>query len=706
MDKEKICFISDLIKSQKELLLEKDDILSELYDLCDDEEQRNLVKQLLVNFSLMDEDVYNLCLLEMSNYIVNRGYPLNECLLVATAHDHLPDSSQGVLQDIKFFMELKHFPSDNYCNRFERCFKKRDFPSIRHFFILDDFVGSGSTLLNRKEEFESKMAQNGREYSLHFVVASGMRFAVEGLLVMQGDHLRFPTDGIDSLLDKCTYEIVETGDNKQKNSLQNDYQQLLIELKSAIMLTKFYIYITSEIYEKRVSRKRILNFIEVDKPSSKRDSWLTLLDTIIDIWLFEYRFSYDQIKIRDLLICKEHLEKAKGNIVDSDAKKNVDLAISEIDILLLKLSHFAKNMRIEYQFNLKNSVVAPKGIDTSANDVYSNFLKFINPEKYILEEDVYQWQSHPNKRWAKLGQMVLLMRYYTKVTKNVTQAENLLKEYELFYEDKEKTMFYEFNKYALRSVRVYMYNCLFSLKCKYPKIFSFKDIRICLDKIITIQNMCMIYNYHPYQKAIEYTIKSIKEDIVNRVDKSILIEKMDCVKQWNEFFHDKIEWSKQNQCYAFQLTFNECTEINNEYRLFHPSSFSRPLKFDDIFKKRDQLDWECSMLESEIERYEDILSIQEAQKKISNMERKNMEQMGLFITITTFLVGLLSIFIGNNAKVSIIEKMRYVVALGCILIVFVCLGYFAVKDKYDKAKCWLFGILIILSSLSILFICK
>lgn len=83
-----------------------------------------------------------------------------------------------------------------------------------------------------------------------------------------------------------------------------------------------------------------------------------------------------------------------------------------------------------------------------------------------------------------------------------------------------------------------------------------------------------------------------------------------------------------------------------------------------------------------------------------------MEQMGLFITITTFLVGLLSIFIGNNAKVSIIEKMRYVVALGCILIVFVCLGYFAVKDKYDKVKCWLFGILMILSAISICCICR
>lgn len=216
----------------------------------------------------------------------------------------------------------------------------------------------------------------------------------------------------------------------------------------------------------------------------------------------------------------------------------------------------------------------------------------------------------------------------------------------------------------------------------------------------------MIYNYHPYQKGIEYTIKSIKEDIANRVDKGILIEKIDCVKQWNELFHDKIEWCKQNQRYAFQLTFNECTEINNDYKLFHPSSFSRPLKFDEISKKRDQLDWECSMLESEIERYEDLLSIQEAQKKINNMERKNMEQMGLFITITTFFVGLLSIFIGNNGSVSIIEKMRYVIALGCILTTFVCIGYFAVRDKYDRIKSCFFVLLMFLSSFSVLEICR
>ena len=112
------------------------------------------------------------------------------------------------------------------------------------------------------------------------------------------------------------------------------------------------------------------------------------------------------------------------------------------------------------------------------------------------------------------------------------------------------------------------------------------------------------------------------------------------------------------------------------------------------------------MLESEIAKYEDVLSLQEAQNKINNMERKNMEQMGLFITITTFLVGLLSIFIGNDGSVSITEKMHYIIALGCILITFVCIGYFAVRDKYDTKKSCLFVLLMFLSSYSVLEICR
>ena len=94
------------------------------------------------------------------------------------------------------------------------------------------------------------------------------------------------------------------------------------------------------------------------------------------------------------------------------------------------------------------------------------------------------------------------------------------------------------------------------------------------------------------------------------------------------------------------------------------------------------------MLENELTKYDEILSIKDAQEKINNMERKNMEQRALFITLTTFLVGLLSIFIGNNGQVSIVEKIRYVIALGLILLVFVCVGYFVIQGKIQMKSLW------------------
>ena len=56
-----------------------------------------------------------------------------------------------------------------------------------------------------------------------------------------------------------------------------------------------------------------------------------------------------------------------------------------------------------------------------------------------------------------------------------------------------------------------------------------------------------------------------------------------------------------------------------------------------------------------------------------------------------FLVGLLSIFIGNDGNVSIFTKMEYVTALGLILLLFVCVGYFMVSDIKEKWKPFIFG---------------
>lgn len=529
-------------------------------------------------------------------------------------------------------------------------------------------------------------------------------FVLFSMTVLQGDHLRFTFSDIDALLDKCASDIVED-DNKSKNTLQNRYRQSLQNLRSAITLVKFHFEITSEFFSCDDSKRQVINFIEISQSSRNENPLVSILDTIIEICNFEYRFSYDPNRIRDLLVCREHLLKSKNTRTDPAVCQCIDCAISKVDMSLLKLSHFTKGKKIEYKFNFVSTVVDPTDSNPPVTDEYSNYLKFIDPENYIKESDVYTWQTHNGKKWARLGQMVLLMRYYTKVSKSVIQAENLLREYEAFYEEKKNVVFYEFNKYALRSVRAYMHNCLFSLKCKSLDLYDFKTIKSDLENIRMVQNECMIHNYHPYKKAVEYAVKSIEKDIEDRNDRKTIDKKMICLKSWQKTYRENVDWCYQNQRYAFQLTFRECTEVGKNYKVFHPSSFSRPLKFKDIYKKRDEIDLKISMLEFELTKYEDVLSVKEAQEKVNNIERKNMEQMGLFATISTFLVGLLSIFIGNNGQVSIVEKMRYVIALGLILLIFVSVGYFVVREEYSKSKCWIFGGLLAFSVASILGIC-
>ena len=52
---------------------------------------------------------------------------------------------------------------------------------------------------------------------------------------------------------------------------------------------------------------------------------------------------------------------------------------------------------------------------------------------------------------------------------------------------------------------------------------------------------------------------------------------------------------------------------------------------------------------------------------------------------------MISIFIGNTSSMK--DKMEYVITLGTILLLFVCLGYFIAGKRFEKYKPWIFGIL-------------
>lgn len=217
-------FIFDLVEKQHDLFANasKADIqkrqrgIEEMYDLCDNDEQRSLVKDMIMDFSEMNDDVYNLCLLDMVDAIISKGYSLDECLVVAMAHDHSPDSSQAVLQDIKTYLVANNFPNGNYCNRFDHSLRPR-FKNIHHYFIVDDFVGSGSTISSRNAELAKKLA--GKQYTVHFVVAAGMQYAI--------DMLR--ANGIDI---HCSYLMKKGISEKYDSAIVPHKLQLMTDLET------------------------------------------------------------------------------------------------------------------------------------------------------------------------------------------------------------------------------------------------------------------------------------------------------------------------------------------------------------------------------------------------------------------------------------------------------------------------------------------
>ena len=302
-----------------------------------------------------------------------------------------------------------------------------------------------------------------------------------------------------------------------------------------------------------------------------------------------------------------------------------------------------------------------------------------------------------------MWKLAFLMRYYTKCTKSIEQIDNLLGLAIHHYDEYERGNEHNVvNDCASRSFLNYMYNSRFSFLCQYKKDYTYELMKIDLQKIESTQAQTLIYNYHPYQTALNYVIKEI-ESKLSHVQFEDISQLVCDLKKYYKKFKTNVAWCKKYQPYLVQLRYNfSSVKFDDcDFNTYCPSSFCRPLRFKDLDEDIISYASKIAFLENESKNQNNLKLILDAKSKIDNMERKNMEQMGLFITITTFLVGLLSIFIGNNAKVSIADKMEYVVALGCILIVFVCLGYFAVRGKHDNIKFWFFGILMILSSFSI-----
>jgi len=152
--------------------------LNELVAICDTDEKYALVDELLSRFYYMDDDDYQKRIGQIADHIMDMKYEPKKTVVMAMAHDHESDGSQDVLNALQAALELKGYSGFATNSRMDQKVERNHYnKGIRNFVIVDDFIGTGRTALNRYRSFINDL--NKKDIHVSFCIVSGMRFGVD-----------------------------------------------------------------------------------------------------------------------------------------------------------------------------------------------------------------------------------------------------------------------------------------------------------------------------------------------------------------------------------------------------------------------------------------------------------------------------------------------------------------------------------------------
>lgn len=523
-------------------------------------------------------------------------------------------------------------------------------------------------------------------------------------MVLSGDYLEHEASSALKQLEQFyTEEIVPKGKDT-RNKLLMSYSKMLDSLKVSNDIVRYHVENVRSRFEQK-NENDFLTAIKISKDLPGDDKLLRLLYTICEACWLEYHFSYNEHYIKDVLITKEELLEISS--LDAETAFIRDATIRKLDFLLYKLSRFSKNGKITYNYNFRHVDLHHDNVGKGCyGEMSEHFCEYLDPDT-ITSEKVLEWQKKSHNKDVSLWSLTMLMRYYAKVFKNSSQIDNLIVLNDEQFNETLPTESNIVNAYADKSARNYMYNSRFSFRCQCLKDYTLKQMRADLDEIEAIQNETLIINYHPYQKAFEFSLKKTMEHMHSGEPKSVIEEDVDYLQYYYEKFNKSLDWCKKNQPYTMQLRFKFSTIVDelkdNEGKtiqrvdVFCPSSFMRPLRFSYLHEKKVEFETKLYMLRNDLESYGERSQIkairQEMNIKMEEVNKKAFEQMSFFSAVVIFLVGLITIFTGNDAKIPLVDKFQYVIILGVLLLLFVCLGHFVVTPRYEKGKPLIFGLL-------------
>ena len=512
--------------------------------------------------------------------------------------------------------------------------------------------------------------------------------------VLSADYLRCNHDVIEEIKDLCLVEIVPSEDNTFLSKLQQEYIKLNNNLRH--ILDHYRVYVSY--IDNKINFKENSGVIDVvignDAVFSLKQ--FSILGLIIEMCYSEYMYSYNDDYIKELIKNKHFLIVLTKKDVSQTVKDWTNIVIKKIESLLLKLSHESKNKKFEYTVNFEKFVTSYS--DENNNNMFSHeHYKYYDDPGQIPSNIIYNWQIKTRNGNATCGEMALLMRFYTKKSDNIEQANNLLIDFDNFYQTQQNSELIPFNRYALNTVRNYLYNCNFSMRCKSDS-FDFESFKRLLTELETIQKDTMIYNYHPYLKSLQYLTSRMREHLQKDDNLNLVNEMKNLAWRCLEKLKNNKSWCVKTQTYPLQLPYDECIfkinghdEIEN-IEVFNPSSFCRPINFSDLNKDIKKVESILNLIEVDIKQFDEKQYVVKAKKSFEELQKRNNDTLAKFSAIVTFLVGCVTIFTNGDKDLTFAMRTQYVFALGIILLLFVSASYFFVTDNlsFKKIRTWFF----------------
>lgn len=480
-----------------------------------------------------------------------------------------------------------------------------------------------------------------------------------------------------------------------KEKLYNQYELLDNCIKDLFYdYTSFIISINEKI--EPISHKYIFKATTNPPILNTGNKYFRLLkDLIFPLCYIEHHLSFSKKNLERITVLLERIKYEKSRETDERCLKVFQLAVYKGSFILKKL--LRKDDSFEILVDLQKTEITRNrivGFTPYIEELFSYF-ENIHEDQPSTETVVKRNQQSIYEGRGSFKQIAHLMNYYCTEGGSKQQVERLLGDFDQKYTNiYAKSITHNFDKYALCTLRNFMYNCQLSFLIQKDEC-TIEDLCDEIEQIENIQEETRIRNFYPYKKAIGFLIKKTKTKIEERDTTFDYNNTIKLLDSYLGKFDKNIDWCKSHCFYPVQLLLNECIVYIENDKLFLPSSISRPIDYEKLERVRESFRADIEYIRNSVIYIKDKIDTEIIKEELKNIEKRYLEIGGVLIGVVTFLFGSINIF---SQKTSTPEHLlESTIWLGVILIIFALLLFIIIenwKGAISKAKIVICGILL------------